>query len=185
MEKQDRRSALKKISATATGLAILKLSFAKENMTENLPFIIRAMESKKEYNLWGRSVYLKVGAADSNKQLSMFYGTYQKGDGPPLHIHHDQDEQFYVLEGEFLIQVGNDKYTLMPGDTAYLPKNIPHTYLVLSDAAKMVFQTQPSGKIEELFQYLADNYETKTIEEIGKAMPQFNHSWIGPPLSVK
>lgn len=185
MEKHNRRSALKTISATALGAAFFNLSFATENMTENTPFIVRASESRKEYNFWDRTVYLKVGAADSNKQLSMFYGTYQKGDGPPLHIHHDQDEQFFVLEGEFLIQAGKERYTIKAGDTAFLPRNIPHTYLVLSETAKMVFQTQPSGKIEELFQYLADNHKTATIEEIGKAMEQFNHSFVGPPLTEK
>jgi quercetin 2,3-dioxygenase len=185
MEKQNRRMALKALSVTTMGVALSNQSFSAENMAEILPLVVKSSESRKDYTFWNRTISLKIGAADTNKQLSMFYGNYHKNDGPPLHIHFDQDEQFYILEGEVLVQAGKEQHILHAGDTIFLPRNIPHTYLIKSETAKMIFQTTPSGKIEDLFQYMVDNYKTASMEEIGKAMAQFNHSFVGPPLSAK
>lgn len=47
--------------------------------------------------------------------------------GPPLHVHRREDEGFYVLAGEYAIQVGDRRITATSGSFAFLPRNIPHT----------------------------------------------------------
>ena len=54
------------------------------------------------------------------------------GDGPPLHVHHHEDEAFHVLDGELLLRVGDQQLTLGAGETVLAPRGIPHTYLVTS-----------------------------------------------------
>src|SRR3954471_6723144 len=51
------------------------------------------------------------------------------GDQPPLHVHHDEDECFYVLDGEITLWVGDEEPVLVrPGESARAPRGVPHTY---------------------------------------------------------
>jgi quercetin dioxygenase-like cupin family protein len=49
--------------------------------------------------------------------------------GPSLHIQQYQDEWFYIIEGKYLFQVGEDKYSMIAGDTIFLPRNVQHAFL--------------------------------------------------------
>ena len=48
--------------------------------------------------------------------------------GPPLHVHDEQDDTFYVLDGVLAVQVGDEMYDLGPGDFATVPPGVPHTF---------------------------------------------------------
>jgi len=49
------------------------------------------------------------------------------GDQPPLHRHHDEDEGFYVLEGELSLWAGDEHVVLRAGQFANAPRGVPHT----------------------------------------------------------
>jgi quercetin dioxygenase-like cupin family protein len=56
------------------------------------------------------------------------------GDTPPLHVHTDEDETFYVLEGEVTVYVaGQDPIVLGAGQAAFAPRGVPHVYVVTSE----------------------------------------------------
>lgn len=66
---------------------------------------------------------IKISGSDTENELAVFEQTgLTPNGGPPLHIHLFQDEWFYVIEGEYLFQVGNDKYQMRAGDTIFSPK---------------------------------------------------------------
>jgi quercetin dioxygenase-like cupin family protein len=65
--------------------------------------------------------------------LSIVELTGAPGDTPPLHVHTDEDETFYVLEGEVTVHVaGQDPLVLGPGQAAFAPRGVPHVYVVTS-----------------------------------------------------
>jgi quercetin dioxygenase-like cupin family protein len=57
----------------------------------------------------------------------------RQGDMPPLHVHHGHDEVFYVLSGQMSIHLPGSRVDLGPGQAAFAPREIPHTYRVESD----------------------------------------------------
>ncbi len=65
----------------------------------------------------------------------------ERGFGPPLHNHDDEDELIVLLEGEVVFRSGNDEFVGTAGDCAMLPRAIPHTFQVLSDTARMLTVT--------------------------------------------
>ncbi len=72
--------------------------------------------------------------------------------GPPLHIHHDQVETFYILEGEMEITVGGQTHQAKAGDFVHVSRGTPHRFFNRSRATtKMVFTFVPAGDIEEFF----------------------------------
>ncbi|WP_210519467.1 cupin domain-containing protein [Hymenobacter terricola] len=134
--------------------------------------------------MMGFNLYLKVAGKDTDGQLSVFSGDYRRHDEPPLHVHYQQDEEFYITEGEFLVQVGEEEFTLKEGDLIFLARNIPHAFLVLSETAKMVFLTHPSGTTEMLFQQLAQLPPTATLDDAQKIHLAHQCRIVGPKLTA-
>jgi quercetin dioxygenase-like cupin family protein len=70
----------------------------------------------------------------------------RKGDMPPLHVHHREDEAFVVLDGELsLFLAGGTRIGVGPGEVAFAPRGIPHVYRVESDEARWLAVATPAG----------------------------------------
>jgi uncharacterized RmlC-like cupin family protein len=67
-----------------------------------------------------------------------------------MHVHHHEDETFYVLEGEISVLVDDQEIELRAGDYAFVPRGTSHAYLVRSDRARLLVTFSPSG-FEEFF----------------------------------
>lgn len=128
---------------------------------------------------------IKVSSQDTNGEIAIFEQTgLTPNGGPPLHVHYYQDEIFYVIEGEYLIQVGQDKYQLKSGDTIFLPRNIPHAFIQLTERGKLIVIYQPAGKMEDFFKK-TDLWTTPpTKEEIAKVFEESDMIVVGLPLKV-
>ena len=61
------------------------------------------------------SIDRKVSGKDTAGSWSMFEAHWSLKGGPPLHVHQVEDEWFYVIEGEYLVQVGDERFRLTPG----------------------------------------------------------------------
>ncbi len=111
---------------------------------------------------------IKISGKDTGEQLAMFeYIGYEKI-GPSLHVHLFQDEVFYVVEGNYRFVVGDETIMMNPGDTIFLPRNIPHTWIQLTDKGKLVYFVQPAGKAEEFFRTMNSLKHTPTKDEVDK-----------------
>src|ERR671912_1299965 len=67
----------------------------------------------------------------------------------PLHVHHREDEAFWILEGELTFQVGDETIKASPGSFLFGPRDVPHRYTVESGPARLLFVLSPAG-FEEL-----------------------------------
>ena len=98
----------------------------------------------------------KLSDRDTNGAMAVFGG--ERGGpytGIPLHVHHDQDEWWYIAEGEYVIQVGDRKIHAKAGDFVFGPRGVPHSPRRLTAGANLtVFQ--PAGTMEEFFHSSAE-----------------------------
>ncbi len=127
---------------------------------------------------------LKISKRDTGGAAAMFEYIGTEKTGPSLHIHLKQDEIFYVAEGEFLFQVGDSKSTLTAGDSIFLPRKVPHTWLQLSDRGKLIYWVTPAGKMEEFFLKLNTFTKPPTAEEMKQIHIDHDMRTVGPPLSL-
>ena len=74
-----------------------------------------------------------------------------EGEEAPLHVHHNEDEGFWVLEGELTFQVGEEKIKASPGSFLFGPRDVPHRYTVESGPARLLFILSPSGFEEFIY----------------------------------
>ena len=96
---------------------------------------------------------LKISGKDTNGGMSIFEQTsISQGKGTPLHVHHFQNEVFYVLEGDYFFKVGEDEFHLTNGDSIFLPEKVPHAWTQISVKGKMMVLFQPAGKMEDFLQ---------------------------------
>ncbi len=88
---------------------------------------------------------VKIRAGGSGTGMSLVEFTAPRGFGPPLHVHHEEDEILYVLDGEVRIGASEDSGPVLgAGGVASLPHGVPHTFQVISDGARML--TISSGR---------------------------------------
>ena len=67
--------------------------------------------------------------------LLVIENTFHAPGGPARHLHYDQDEWFYALEGEFVVEVGAERFSLQPGDSLLAPRQVPHVWAYVGDNA--------------------------------------------------
>ena len=150
-----------------------------------LPIVVPAGEDRFGYfkTLGISSVAFKVTAQESRDLFVAEVTLVQKG-GPAKHVHLYQDEWFYVVEGEFILEVGDERLHLKPGDSAFGPKNVPHGWaFVAGTQGRMIFVVSPIGKLEAFF----DNAgQTSTLPSSDQSQWQpYDLEWVGPPLKIE
>ncbi len=128
---------------------------------------------------------LKISSKDTNGEIGIFEQTgFTPNGGPPLHLHYFQDEIFYIVEGEYLFQVGDEKFNMKKGDTIFLPRNIQHAFIQLTEKAKVIVIYQPAGKMEEFFR-ITDSWKSPPSQElIKKTFEDCDMKVTGAPLKI-
>lgn len=129
---------------------------------------------------------VKVSGSDTNGDLAIFEQTsLSQGKGTPLHIHNSQDEIFYVLEGAYYFQAGEEKYNLTVGDSIFLPRKVAHAWTQVSEKGKMNVILQPAGKLENFFITMSQLDHEPSQSEIAKIFADNDMQVVGPPLKLE
>lgn len=97
------------------------------------------------FPLWEGRYITKTGSEQTEGRLIQLLINEPRGAAPPLHIHHDADEIWYVIDGQLTIFVGDERIEAGAGDFAFGPKGVPHTFLVTSERAEVLATFTPAG----------------------------------------
>jgi quercetin dioxygenase-like cupin family protein len=131
---------------------------------------------------------LKVSSRDTDGDLLIYDTVRGSKGGPAFHYHHFQDEWFYVIRGQFIVRVGDDTFTLQPGDSAFAPRKTPHAFAMTSEGeGQMLVLFQPAGSMEDFFLQMSQlgkeipkNMET----ELKQLFADHGMQIVGPPLKI-
>jgi len=179
-----RRKFLLATAAAIPALAIGQ-NFKRQPNRLKKGFVVKATKSRfnEKTLLGGKSPNdIKVSSKDTDGDLTVFEYTGNEKGGPPLHVHPNQDEIFFITEGAYLFQVGEDKHKLKAGDTIFLPRTVPHAFAQLTNKGKMFFLFQPSGKMEDFFRRLGNLTAPPTPAQGAKLFEDHDMKVVGPPL---
>jgi quercetin dioxygenase-like cupin family protein len=127
-------------------------------------------------------IEFKVTPQDNTGDLLILENVFHAKSGPARHLHYEQDEVFYVLEGEFLIEVGDERMRLRPGDSLLAPRRIPHVWAHADEGRGRILITfSPAGQMEAFF---------REVTKANAMPPQDPALWrahgmelVGPPLA--
>lgn len=128
------------------------------------------------------TIAFKVCPQDSGGLL-VIENTFRAKGGPARHRHFEQDEWFYAVEGEFVIEVGSHRILMKPGDSLLAPRQVPHVWAYVGDAiGRMLITFMPAGQMEAFFR------EVTKANAMPPKNPDLWHAHgmelLGPPLSV-
>ena len=160
----------------------------KNGVRDNTGFKVDAGKDRFDKSISpfeGDAFYTKISTKDTDGDMYVFESTRIKEGGPILHTHYDTDEFWYVLQGEFLIKVGDKTYNAKPGDLVFGPRMVPHTFAKIGQGeAKVMICHQPAGKMEEYFKKLSEGVAKNMSEEERNNMRK-DHGFekVGPPLT--
>ncbi len=127
-------------------------------------------------------ITFKVTPKDSNG-IFIIENTFHEKGGPAKHLHYEQDEWFYAVEGVFLFEIGQEQFELHPGDSVLAPRKIPHVWAYSGNQrGRILIAFMPAGKMESFFR------EVTKANAMPPQDPELWHSHgmelLGPPLKV-
>lgn len=151
------------------------------------PYCLQANEGQA---VWYMSTRMTVKATGESTggTLSLIEALVAPETAPPLHVHHRDDEMFYILDGSFLFRCGDELFQAGPGSFVFLPRGIPHSLKnVGQTVAKVLTLSTPAG----LHQYFVDA-GTPALEDGLRPQPvdaklldalagQYGMEILGPP----
>lgn len=93
--------------------------------------------------LWFTDTRARVLVSEATN--SVVEAEARSGNMPPLHVHHNDDETFYVLDGEVSLITADGEVRLGPGEAAFARRGVPHCYRVESETARWIVSTTDGG----------------------------------------
>lgn len=125
----------------------------------------------------------KVSSKDCRDDFFAMEHHHTAKGGPPLHLHTVEDEWFYVLEGEYIVKVGDQLHHLKAGDSVLGPRNVPHAFAFVGESSgRFLITYAPAGRMEEFFDG-QDRGGGRTYD-LKERMAAFGMKYLGPPLQV-
>lgn len=131
-------------------------------------------------------------AEDTNGAYALWHATIPPGGGPPLHVHHNEDERFDILTGRLRFRVGDNDLEAGPGDSLLARRDVPHAFYNETDEpATMLIHVTPGG-MEQMFHEfgkvvvspdaIPEPVTPEHIEKISQVTKRYGIEVLGPPI---
>ena len=157
-----------------------------QQSSAGLPPVLRVAAGEDRFGehrgLGISTIDFKVSPQDEDGLLIIENTFHAKG-GPARHLHYEQDEWFYAVEGEFIIEVGSERIRMKPGDSLLAPRKVPHVWAFIGDIrGRMLITFMPAGKMEAFFREVTKaNAMPAQDPALWRA---YGMELLGPPLAI-
>jgi quercetin dioxygenase-like cupin family protein len=143
------------------------------------------------------AITLIATSEQTGGSIGVFEDISSPGDGPPRHVHYGSDELFYLLEGEFLVLVGERQESVSAGTYVFVPRGVVHAYKVIgTERGRVLSAFIPGGPelgFEEFVKLRTEGEkinrsvrQSRTVEQRNKMFAEINvkydSEFVGPPL---
>jgi quercetin dioxygenase-like cupin family protein len=136
---------------------------------------------------WLGTTYSTIlSSATTGGRMSIVDSTSPGGSGPPRHVHADADETFVVLTGRCEFWVAGKTFARGPGETAYIPRGVEHTFRVSGDGESRHILILTPGGFEGFFVEMArEGYRIpENMGEIVEVAARYHLTFTGPPIGA-
>jgi DNA-binding transcriptional MerR regulator len=145
----------------------------------------------EQIKLGPEAVDCKVSSKDTNGAMCVFEVT----SGWPKHLHHDQDEWLYIIEGLVEFEIAKKRFRASAGESIFIPRKTPHVWSQIG-AAKILTVYQPAGKMEQSYSAISaaqknlptaedvanQTYTKAHVDLLHKLFSDYGMELLGPPL---
>src|SRR3954447_13538530 len=139
-------------------------------------------------DVFGHSMTVKISSRDTGGAFAVIEDITPPLSGPPLHIHHEQDEWWHVLEGNYRFEVDGREIVAGPGAHVYAPRGTRHAFQNLGmEPARMIVTVVPGG-LDLFFEEINASAVPGLEPDPAKLAPIFERHGLplaGPPLAAR
>ena len=136
---------------------------------------------------------VKATAETTNGGFGLLESWVRPGSSPPLHVHHREDESFWVLEGQLRFVCGDEELEAGPGSFVFLPRDVPHTFIVEGEADAHLLTLLTPGGFERYFVDAGRPPEgpglpppgPPDVAKLQRLAPLYESEIVGPPLQPR
>jgi quercetin dioxygenase-like cupin family protein len=107
-------------------------------------------------SIFGMDAKILLTTEATGGAVSVVLGYLKPGDGPPDHVHFNQDEMFFILEGTCEVTVGGQTTTAGPGTLVFVPRNVVHRFKNVGDATMRMLEWSLPGGLDHYFKAISD-----------------------------
>lgn len=154
------------------------------------PYVAQSDAHQTLQWLGDSTVEVLLDAEKTSGTLAVLRAQQAARDAAPWHVHGREDETMVLLDGEAVVWIGDDRYRLGPGGVAFMPRDVPHAYVIESETADVVFLITPAG-LEDFFRQAGHDLATPlpegwslTPDVLGAAFAEHGGTILGPPPRV-
>ena len=137
--------------------------------TSAIPIALQAGEGDARWFL-GALCTVKSTGEQTGGRVAVTENWAPRGHGSPLHVHHQEDEWFYVLSGELTFWVDGQVIAASEGSFVYGPRDVPHTFTVTSEEARFLLVIEPAG-LEDFIHVLSEPAQALTLPPVSLQPP--------------
>ena len=150
--------------------------------------VLRNPAEGRTIGILGDAYRFLITGEESGGQYTILEALVPPGGGPPPHLHHNENETFYVIEGEVTFQIGDDRTTVGAGTFVNLPIGQPHAFKNESERnVRMIMTLSPAG-FEHFFTEVGVEFEgelppppsEEEIQRLVAAAPKYGIEFVGP-----
>tara|TARA_B110000003_G_scaffold273462_1_gene311250 strand:+ start:3100 stop:3561 length:462 start_codon:yes stop_codon:yes gene_type:complete len=139
-------------------------------------------DAGKVISFMGMDLVWKV-VNEPKGELLTFVQIAPPGGGVPMHIHHNEDESIYLLQGSLRFQLGDEVFDVNEGDTVYMPRGKAHGFRITGDKPAHILFTlamKPESRYVDMFDGLV-GVEPSDFEQVVKVCAKNNVEFLSPP----
>ena len=151
------------------------------------PYVLGEDEGKA---IWFANALMivKAATAETDGKFALLDQRVPGGYAVPRHVHHAEDEAWYLLDGEVTFYCGEESFTAGKGAWVFLPKDLPHTFKVGPSGARLLTLSAPSGFadfVEECGEPAPDlaipPQGPLDVEKLARIAAKYQIEILGPP----
>ncbi len=151
-------------------------------------FVFSAGEKRRSaptWNIYGDLVTPIITGKDTAGNLVILDTVTPPKGGAPLHLHHREDEAFYVVTGKYLFEYGDRKVEGGPGTHVFLPREVPHCFQNIGDTpGNMLVICQPAS-MEGFFEDLSKLQGPPDPAKVVPIFQKWGLELLGPPIAFR
>jgi mannose-6-phosphate isomerase-like protein (cupin superfamily) len=161
-------------------------------MSEPLrPYLLRPGEPDAAWALGGHFT-TKASAAGTGGGYGLVEAVAFRSTEPPLHVHHNEHEAWYVLSGRLTFQVGDETFVATAGCFAFAPSGLPHAFTVDEEPTRVLVITTPGGfeafaaelGVPALSEAPPTDLTMPAPEVLGPVAARYGIEVVGPPMRL-
>ena len=164
----------------------------ERDLETTVPERLRVRAAGEGERVWftNNLMTIKATAESTNGAYGLVEAVAPPGSSPPLHIHHREDESFWILEGTLTVRCGEETFTAGPGAYMLLPRNVPHSFDVEGDVPARLLSMCTPGGFERYFVAVGRPAENEglppagpvDVELLRRVGREFGNEIVGPPM---